>query len=278
MSSGTAYPAEWELDALLADGASIHVRPIRAADAAALVAFHSRLSPETVYRRFFSPHPNLSPDEVGRFTTVDYHDRFALVALLEDELVAVARYDRDGPDTAEVAFVVADVHQGRGIASLLLEQLADAARERGIRRFNADTLAANSAMLGVFRDAGFEVQSSMSAGVVHIEFPITETAGSRAAGDERERRAEVASMRRLLRPSTIAVIGAGREAGTIGHELFRNLLAGGFAGTVYPVNRTARAVAGVHAYPSVASLPEPIDLAVVVVPAAAAADVVDECG
>ena len=276
--AAAGYPAEWELDALLADGAPVHIRPIRPSDAAGLLAFHRGLSAETVYRRFFSPHPTLSQREVERFTTVDYRDRFALVATLEGDIVAVARYDREGPETAEVAFVVSDAHQGRGVGSLLLEQLAAAARERGIRRFVADTLVSNTPMLGVFRDAGFEVQLSMSSsGVAHVEFPIGETPGSLAAAEERERRAQVASIRRLLRPSTIAVIGASRSPGTIGHELFHNLLAGGFGGTVYPVNRAGGAVAGVHAYLRVGDLPEPVDLAVVVVPAAAVPAVVEEC-
>jgi len=272
------YPTAWEFDALLADGSTVHVRPIERSDAETLRAFHETLSPETVYRRFFGPRPHLSDAEVTRFTTVDYQDRFALVALLGHELVGVARYDRVHAEVAEVAFVVADAHQGRGIGSLLLEQLAAVARERGIARFEADTMFGNGPMLGVFRDAGFVVRSSVVHGIVHLEFPIGITADSQAAADERERRAEVASMRRLLRPRTIAVIGASRRPGTIGHELFRNLLLGRFAGSVYPVNAAGGAVGGVHAFASIADVPEAIDLAVITVPAAGVLDVVEQCG
>jgi acetyl coenzyme A synthetase (ADP forming)-like protein len=274
----SVYPEEWEIDAVLADGATVHIRPIRPTDAAALVTFHSGLSFETVYRRFFSVHPTLSEEEVARFTTVDYQDRFALVATLEDEIVAVARYDRTSVDTAEVAFVVSDAEQGRGIGALLLEQLAGAARERGIRAFTAETMLGNHAMLGVFRDAGFGMHTTTSGGIVVVELAIDETTEALAAADERERRAEVASVRRVLWPETIAVIGAGRRPGTIGHEVFRNLLLGGFAGTVYPVNPAAATVAGVHAYARVSDVPRPVDVAVVVVPASAVIETVDECG
>ncbi|MBO0728804.1 MAG: GNAT family N-acetyltransferase [Acidimicrobiaceae bacterium] len=272
------YPGEWELDALLADGAAVHIRPIRSSDGGALVEFHAGLSPETIRRRYFNAHPHLSQREVDRFTIVDYVDRFALVAVVDDNLVGVARYERTGPGRAEVAFVVADDQQGRGVGSLLLEHLAGAARQRGITCFEADTQATNTAMLGVFRDAGFEATRSFGDGLVHLEFPIAETPRSLDAADERDRRAEVASMRRLLRPDTVAVIGASRQPATIGHELFRNLIRGGFAGTVYPVNPAARSVAGIRAYPSMAGLPEPADLAVVTVPAAAVEGVVEECG
>src|SRR5436309_3466236 len=117
------YPAEWEFDALLADGATVHMRPIRPDDRDELAAFHESLSRETIYRRFFGAHPHLSEKEIERFTNVDYHDRFALVALVHGKLTAVGRYDSVAPEVAEIAFVVADAYQGRGIGSLLLEQL-----------------------------------------------------------------------------------------------------------------------------------------------------------
>jgi len=155
----------------------VHVRPIRPSDAAALVAFHSRLSPGTIYYRFFAPHPALTDAEVKRFTTVDHRDRVALVAEVGDDLVAVARYDRlpDPPYSAEVAFVVDDGHQGRGIATLLLEHMASAARENGITTFLAETLTTNAKMLDVFRDAGFDEKARLADGVVMVELTIEPT-------------------------------------------------------------------------------------------------------
>lgn len=273
------YPVAWEFDALLADGSPVHVRPIRPADAAELVSFHTGLSFESVYRRFFGAHPWLSPTEVERFTVVDYKDRFALVAIMDDELVAVARFDRIAdPEVAEVAFVVADRLQGRGIGTLMLEHLAGAARDRGITRFEADTLLENKAMLGVFRDAGFELSSSMDQGVVHVEFGIAPNEASTLAADERERRAAVLSVRRLLFPSSVAVIGASNRTGTIGHGLFGNIVAGGFRGDLYPVNPSSAEVLGLESYADIASLPRPADLAVVVVPARSVLAVVEACG
>lgn len=173
----TGYPAELERDAVLGDGTPVHIRPIRPSDAGGLVAFHARLSPETVYGRFFSPRPALSEQEVARFTMLDYHDRFALVATAGDAIVGVARFDRHTSDAAEVAFVVDDAHQGHGLGSLLLQDLAAAARQRTIGRFDADTLAANTPMLRVFRDAGFPVRWSVSTGVVHVDLTITTADG-----------------------------------------------------------------------------------------------------
>ena len=150
----TTLPIEG-FDALLADGRVVQVRPIDPTDAARLVHFHESLSPETTRLRFFTPHPYLSEAEVARFTTVDHHDREALVALADDELIGVARYDREaGSQDAEVAFVVADAWQGSGVASLLLEHLAARARAEGLTSFVADTLPENRRMQRVFIDSG----------------------------------------------------------------------------------------------------------------------------
>ncbi|MCU1449694.1 MAG: CoA-binding domain protein [Acidimicrobiales bacterium] len=271
--------AEPGFDAVLTDGSTVHVRPLGPDDGDRLVTFHGRLSPETIHLRFFSPHPRLSEREVEHFTHLDGIDRAALVATLDDEIIAVVRYDRT-PDTddAEVALVVDDPHQGRGVATLLLEHLAALARATGIRRFVAETLAHNGRMLGVFRDAGFTIQSSFEQGVVHVSFPIRPDESFLEAMEARERRADVASLQAILRPRSIAVAGAGRSRGGIGHEILRNLLLGNFNGPIYPVNRNAPHIAGVRAYPSVAELPEPVDLVVVCVPAPEVAAVVKDCG
>ena len=273
------YPEEWELDALLRDGTAVHVRPIRPEDEDALVAFHSRLSPQTIYRRFFSPRPVLPPKDVQRFTNVDYRTRMALIALINGEMAGVARYDgKPGTDEAEVAFVIEDRHQGRGLGSLLLEHLAAAARERGIQTFYADTMADNRAMLGVFRDAGFDARRTFEDGLVHLEFPIAETREAMEAMAERERRASVQSMTPLLRPRSIAVIGASRRPGSMGHEILRGLLRHEFSGPVFPVNPEATSVGGVAAHASVEDVPADVDLAIVTVPAPEVHGVVASCG
>ncbi len=271
-------PAHWEADVVAADGGTVHLRPIRMSDADALVALHAGLSIRTRYLRYFSAYPRIPERDLYRFTHVDHHDRVALVVLLGDEIIAVGRYERTpGTDEAEVAFVVADAHQGRGIGSVLLEHLAAAARECGIKRFTAVVLAENLAMINVFRDAGYEATRHIEGGEVTLEFAVDETALTESVMHEREQRAEARSIRRLLFPSSVAVVGASNDPQKIGNALFANLLRMGFNGPLYPVNPEARHVAGVRAYPSVHDVPDEIDLAVIVVPAACVPEVVDQC-
>lgn len=271
-------PAAWASDVVLADGATVHVRPIRPDDGDRLRAFHAALSDRSVYYRFFSPKPRLSDREVERFTHIDYHDRVALVAVLGDDLVAVARYDRwPGKDEAEVAFVVADAHQGRGISTLLLEHLAAIARTKGITHFTAEVLPDNRAMLSVFRRAGFEVRNAFVSGIIDVSFAIEPTAAYADTVEAREQRSHSRSISRLTSPRSIAVIGASERPGTVGHELFANLLAGRFDGPVYPINPSAPHVLSVPTYPSVVDVSDDVHLAVVAVPAASVPEVLEQC-
>jgi acetyl coenzyme A synthetase (ADP forming)-like protein len=271
------YPTRWESDVVLTDGGTVRVRPVRASDEPAVLALYERLSDESVYLRFFSPVPRPTAVQLEQLTTVDYHDRMVMVAELGDEILAIARYDRSAPGAADVAFAVADDQQGRGIATLLLEHLAVVARENGIHAFGADTLAGNTKMLGVFAAAGWVSERHFDHGTIRVSFNIDATAASIHAVEGRERQAEMASIARLLAPRSIAVIGASRHPGTIGHELFRNLLSFGFEGPVYPVNPLTSSVAGVRAYPTMLDVPDSVDLAVVVVPAAVVPEVVLDC-
>src|SRR6516164_5378480 len=274
-----AYPAECECDVVLADGSEVHIRPIRPDDADRLVAFHEHLSPETVYRRFFSAHPHLRPDEVERFTHVNYQDRLALVGLIGNELVGVARFDRmPDPSEAEVAFVVADAVQGRGLGTILLEHLATAARQRGISQVVADTLLLNSDMLRVFRNAGFEEHEEASEGIVRVTFPIAPTEAYQDAVDQRDRVAQARSMTRLLCPRSIAVVGAGRRPRTIGHEILRNLVETGFTGDLFAINPAANEILGVPCLPSLHDVPAEIDVVIVVVPAPQVPKVISDAG
>ena len=181
------YPSGLEREVASSDGAlRFRLRPIRSDDAQRLVAFHDHLSDRSCFLRFFSLHPHLSPSEVERFTHVDYQNRLALVALLHDCIIGVGRYDRlPGSDVAEVAFVVADEYQHHGVGSLLLDELADAATERGIGTFVADTLHENHPMLDVFFHSGFDVTSHFEYGTVSLRFPLAPTLQSEAARDAR---------------------------------------------------------------------------------------------
>lgn len=196
MEVSPSYPAELERYERLLDGSVVRLRPIRPDDGARLLRFHQQLSDRTVYLRFFSAHPRLSEDEVRRFTHVDYHDRLAIVAEEAGEFIAVARYDRLAQsDEAELAFVVEDRHQHRGLGSLLLEQLADAARERGVNVFCADTLAENRTMLTVFLDAGYTVRTRRDGDTVHVRFDIEPSEASLEARRARHARREKAPPR-----------------------------------------------------------------------------------
>jgi acyl-CoA synthetase (NDP forming)/GNAT superfamily N-acetyltransferase len=270
-------PAHWQADVVLADGGTVHLRPITPADAGGLLALHARLSQRTLYLRFFGPYPVLPDRDLARFTTVDHDERVALVATLGDDLIAVGRYERLADGTAEVAFIVRDDQQGRGVGSILLEHLAAAARERGIHRFVAEVLAENGQMLRVFRDAGYKVSREFEGGVLHLEFDIDPTQRSVEVARAREQAAEARSVRNVLHARSVAVIGASADPSKIGHAVLRNLLRVDFAGPVYPVNPDARSVSGVRAYPSVAAIPDEVDLAVVAVPAASVEEVADEC-
>jgi acyl-CoA synthetase (NDP forming)/GNAT superfamily N-acetyltransferase len=271
-------PAHWEADVLAADGGTVHLRPIVPGDADALVAFHGGLSTRTRYLRYFSAYPRIPDRDLYRFTHVDHHDRVALVVLLGTEIIAVGRYERTaGTDEAEVAFVVADAHQGRGIGSVLLEHLAAAARECGISRFTAIVLAENMAMMSVFRHAGYETTRHLDHGEVQFEFDVAETDTTSEVMQEREQRAEARSVRRLLYPRSIAVVGASNDPGKVGHATFTNLLRTGFNGPLYPVNAEARHVRGVPAYRSVLDVPGDLDLVVIAVPAPVVPEIVQQC-
>lgn len=269
----------WQADVVLADGGVAHLRPIQPTDGDALVRFHAALSDRSRYFRFFSPHPRLSTREVERFTTVDMTDRVALIAEVEGEILGVGRFDRrPGADDAEVAFVVADAHQGRGVATVLLEYLAAMARERGITLFTAEVLPNNRAMLNVFASVGFEGTRTFGDGVMHVDMLLS---GADDALDKlatREHAAEARSVARLLAPSSLAVIGASRSPGTVGNALLTNLQNGGFTGQLYAVNPSTREINGVRAYRSVLDIPGPVDLAVVAVRPELAPRVFDECG
>ncbi len=276
--SDTPDLAAWEADVVLADGGTVHIRPILPTDGPLLRAFHSRLSAESIYFRFFSPRPKLSDAEIDHFTHVDYHDRMAFVALLAGEIIGVARYDRyPGTDNAEVAFIVDDAHQGRGISTLLLEHLGAVARQKGMRRFSAQVLPDNRKMLGVFRSVGFKAKNEYADGIIDVLMDISPTPEAIAKMEERERRSESRSVARFLAPRSVAVIGASSDPRSLSQELFRNLISGGYDGVVYPVNPAVPAVASVRTYPSLADVPDEVDLAIVALPAAKVRAALEAC-
>ncbi|MFH8453315.1 GNAT family N-acetyltransferase [Streptomyces fungicidicus] len=285
------YPAHWEADVVLRDGGTARIRPITVDDAERLVSFYEQVSDESKYYRFFAPYPRLSAKDVHRFTHHDFVDRVGLAATVGGEFIATVRYDRIGADgtpasapadEAEVAFLVQDAHQGRGVASALLEHIGAVARERGIRRFAAEVLPANNKMIKVFTDAGYTQKRSFEDGVVRLEFDLEPTDRSLAVQHAREQRAEARSVQRLLAPGSVAVVGAGRTPGGVGRSILDNIRDAGFTGRLYAVNKAfeedRKELDGVAAYRSVRAIDAPVDLAVVAVPADRVPEVVTECG
>ncbi|MFI5886206.1 GNAT family N-acetyltransferase [Streptomyces sp. NPDC051554] len=285
------YPAHWEADVVLRDGGTARVRPITVDDADRLVSFYEQVSDESKYYRFFAPYPRLSAKDVHRFTHHDFVDRVGLAATVGGEFIATVRYDRisaDGraasapADEAEVAFLVQDAHQGRGVASALLEHIAAVARERDIRRFAAEVLPANNKMIKVFTDAGYTQKRSFEDGVVRLEFDLEPTDRSLAVQRAREQRAEARSVRRLLVPGSVAVVGVGRSPGGVGRSVLDNIRDAGFTGGLYAVNKAfpeeQKDLDGVPAYRSVRDIEGPVDLVVVAVPVEHVPEVVTECG
>ncbi len=271
------YPTQWEADVVLRDGTVAHLRPIRPSDVEGVHRFHAGQSDESIYFRFFAPLRQLSDQDVHRFTHVDYVDRVALVVTMREDIIGIGRYDRIDTRSAEVAFNISDHYQGKGIGSVLLEHLAAIGQDMGLAKFTAEVLPHNRRMLAVFSEAGYAVKRRVEDGVVQVEFDIEPTDRSKAVAMSREHRAEAVSVRALLHPRSVAVIGASRRTDTVGNTVLNRLLAEGFAGSIYPVNPNAESIADHHAYPSVSAIPEPVDLAIVTVPAHAVLEVVDEC-
>ncbi|WOO98470.1 GNAT family N-acetyltransferase [Micrococcus terreus] len=272
------YPAHWEADVVLRDGSTAHLRPIRPDDAEELARMHRQQSQTSIYLRFFTYKSSLSSKELQRFTQVDHRDRVALIVLRGGEIIGVGRYDRlDDPLEAEVAFNIADSQQGRGLGSILMEHLAVAARENGIRRFSAEVLPENRKMLSVFQESGFEISRRFDDGVVAVEFSIDPTAKVRAVMESREHRAEAKSVSELLAPESVAVIGASREWGSVGYALLENLIEGGFTGPVYGINRDALELAGMISRASLDEVPGEVELAVVAVPVDEIPQVIQDC-
>ena len=261
------------VDVILRDGGTLRLRPPARTDQEALVGFFQDLSDRSLYLRFHG-HPRVDAHLVEPVLEPDWSERGALLAAVAadegEEIIALGNYVRlRDLRLAEVAFAVADSFQGRGVGTRLLEQLAARAAGQGIAHFVAEVMPDNSAMLGVFAEAGFELTRTLEGGVVEVTFPIAATEDYAARVAARDHTAVAASLRPFFEPRSVAVLGASPRRGTIGGELFRNILAGEFRGAAYPVNRSGEPVAGVRGYQSIEGIPDPVDLAVVCVPAEA---------
>jgi acyl-CoA synthetase (NDP forming)/GNAT superfamily N-acetyltransferase len=283
--------------ALLADGSTIEIRLAVPADFDAVKAMYEAMSPDNIYLRFFGLSRRAAEDEAQRTCRDTGPGRVALLALADGVVLGCASYytlrepvepgDQAGCSTggtAEIAFAVADHMHHRGIATLLLEHLVSFAVSHQIRTFSAEVLAENTAMLRVVTDAGLPVRRHYAGGVIELMFPLPrEDAGTALdtyldAVAARERSSDAASLRHVFAPGSVAVIGASRRPGTVGRAILDNIATGGYRGRIYAVNPHVAAIGDIPCSPAVADLPEPPDLAVIAVPAAAVLDTVEQCG
>jgi acyl-CoA synthetase (NDP forming)/RimJ/RimL family protein N-acetyltransferase len=259
---------------LLRDGRSVLLRPLRSSDLDVLVAFHGRLSRQTIAMRLLGPVVHLSPDFLRR--DVEATDgRFTIGAFLGHEIIAIGGITRtpDDPQRAEVTFIVEDRFQGLGLGGLLLERVASAARDTGVRTLEADVLPENERMLRTFAGSGYRMVQQRGSTVMHVTVVLDPTARVTARADRREHVAARSSLERLMRPAAVAVVGASRTPRSIGHAVVDNLVRQRFTGLVYPVNPHAERIAGLACYPSVAAIGRPVDLVMVAVPAASVSGV-----
>lgn len=275
-------PCTYAVNEILRDGTSIHIRAIRPDDKDRLLEHFTGLSPQSRYQRFFGTKRGLSREELKALTELDFQTHVGLVATLfggvEEKIIGVGRYivDRE-PTRAEVAFAVLDEYQGRGIGTVLLEHLSRIARAGGITEFVADVLAGNRKMLDVLGESGFPVKRSIESGVVHVALLTTETEQSIRALEDREQRAAAQSMARVLRPRSVAIIGASRDPQKIGGAILANMKRDGFKGPIYPINPHYSEVQGLKAFASVSEVGAPVDIAIITVPAPAVEGAVADC-
>jgi len=282
-------PAEPGTYALLTDGTTIEIRPAQPDDFEAVRDMHAQMSPENLYMRFFGVSRVAAEQEARRVCREPAPDRAALLAVLDGRVIGCVSYQVTNGESAEVGMAVADDMHSRGIGTLLLEHMISLARRRGVRIFVAETLSENAPMLNVFAHAGLRAHRTLADGVYELSFPLpggevdAETGAYRDAVAERERSADVASLRHVLTPASVAVIGVSRRPGSVGRAILENITDAEFSGRVYAVNPGAGELRGgeldgVPWAPSAAALPEPVDLAVIAAPAAAVAGIAEDCG
>jgi acetate---CoA ligase (ADP-forming) len=267
-----------DVDVVVRDGSTVSLRRAAERDVPALLQFLNALSPGSLYYRFLGL-PSLTLSRVRTLTAADGDTGTALVAEAGGRIVAFAGFylDPTATDRAEVAFAVSDALQGHGIGTRMLERLASVAREQGIHSFDAYVLGENRRMLDVFRDSGFAATTTIDQGVYHVTLSLSVTPAFEEKAAARSQAAAVASMKAFFEPRVVAVVGANRERGRIGSEILHNLVSAGFTGSIVPVHPLAQEVGGLTAYARATDIPGPVDLALIVVPAAGVLSAVDDC-
>jgi len=268
-------------DVLAADGGIVRLRTVTAEDSEELSALYGRGSPDSLRLRFFgAPSPNALAEEIERLVRPASTDHDVMVAEQGGVLLGVASYERSSAHArrAEFAVFVDEAHHGRGVGTLLLEHLVASARRRGVTELTGDVLPGNTGMLTVARGLQSRPSMQYEYGVVEVGLGTAIDENSLALADARDRVAETASLHPLFAPRAVAIVGAGREPGGIGHSTLDAMVEFGFTGSLYAVNPHTSTILGVPSFPTLAAIPKPVDLAVVAVPADAVAAVLADAG
>lgn len=274
-------PDEHVADALAADGRVVRLRPATTGDLAALTDLYRRGSADSLRLRFFGvPGEHTLAGEVQRLTRASAPDHRVVVAEEGGSLIGVASYERQPADStrAEFALYIDEPHRGRGVGTLLLEHLVEGARRHGVTELVGEVLPNNRQMLRVANDLSGQSISRLADGVVDVTLQTGLDEEAAMATDTRGRLAAAASLRPLLAPRSVAVVGASRQPGGIGYSTLQSLAEFGFTGRLYAVNPHASEILGVPAFPTVSAIPEPIDLVVISVPAPGVAAVLADAG
>ncbi|HEY8985643.1 MAG TPA: GNAT family N-acetyltransferase [Streptomyces sp.] len=265
--------------ALLADGTTVCIRPVRPGDHDQLEGLYEEMSPEHLRLRFFAPSRRSAAQAADRACAPARPGYRALLAEAHGQVLGLAEYDTCGDgDRAEISVAVAEGVHHRGVGTLLVEHLVSAALTDGVREFTADALSENREILRLFADLGLRVTRRFEGPEVRCTIRLDEDDTYLTAVEERGKLADVASLRALLRPAAVAVVGAGRTPGSVGRAVLHHLHTGGFARRLFAVNPSVTSILGVPSYPAVSLLPRTPDLVVVAVPAAAVPATAEECG
>lgn len=272
----SAYPAHREADVVLHDGSTVRLRPVRPGDQGLLQGLFERLGDESRAFRFFSGAVDLERAAIV-LADVDYEHRYGLIATrgAEGNVVGHGLYVGDG-ERAEVAFAVDEEMQGRGLGTILLAHLAEVADEQGIPTFVAEVLPQNHRMIDVFRQSGLPTRTFSEPGLLRVEMPTSFSPDSLARFEERDRLAARAAVRPILAPRSVALVGASRREGSVGGQVFGNLVESEYPGPFYPVNPAVERMRSVPVFPALEAVPGEVELAVVAVPAAGVTEVARE--
>ncbi|HEX6651080.1 MAG TPA: GNAT family N-acetyltransferase, partial [Pyrinomonadaceae bacterium] len=278
MSKDKFFAPHRDGDVVLRDGSTVRIRVMRPSDEPGLCALLTSLSDESRWLRFYClQNSSALAAEAHREANLDQAFGFVACSGKDERVVGHAFYVAIGERRAEVAFTIANDFQGRGLGSILLGQLAQVASANGIEIFEAEVVAANHAMLNVFRASGFPIEVHAMAGQLRVVFPTSFNAEAQKQFERRESMAAVNALKLFFEPRGVAVVGASRQRGTIGGEILHNLLSYGFKAPVYPVNPAADVIENVKCYRTVEAIPGPVDLGVIVVPAAKVIEVASAC-